>query len=724
MHPLRPLLQAHFHSTSQKRELAQAITSFPNTGSGNCLHLSQVWCLIVDGDTMITCSRQSHDTLCDPAITKSNLPTPDETTKVKVSLGNDRSWLVAVNDGTTWPSFLSVFGESIANLEANGAAADFRVNGESIDPGQWPSLVQAAQTGSVGLELHSSMLRPSSQVQVGNIIPDDPGASNAADTANSVAYMAGPVGEAAGSQDEPQATMVVEAPVANDDNTSRQVFKFTSAPTLEYLADDLDNVLKTNNREKEKAAYDRGNATNVFAVTQLMQTNRGASQVDGPNLVEAAIYLFRFFWPFAFGHSLANKYWGAVQAIQQQGAETRQACNVDSILAELTDNVIPVMESFSREFAHSAKDLDPLPDAYSKAFLHLLMALILLSQTSSQRGFGINNSTVRAHVKGLRDALTAGRRAITARLRSQTQTSDLEDLEICSHSSLLALVLNQFSQDVMHGKPDVASTYNDYFYQLDFRITEDPKPRSHQESLRFFLQEVEAILSTLQYQLSVLEAFEQSLLQQQQTPTSGSSSDYGADDDFLLRYALGESRQTIVLADTRSRIAARIDKFRGLQQRAEDLGEWHRNEMETNRDRQENAIMVFTVVTIVFLPLSYVSSVFGMNSSDVREMELGQWAYWTASIPLTVLVVVGSLWWAGEFEGFGAWVQRVLRRSSTASGYSRIPEPVGHGGLRRERMRDEVDVRYAGGQTRDAEYNYERLPERRRRTTYPRRTYG
>lgn len=55
------------------------------------------------------------------------------------------------------------------------------------------------------------------------------------------------------------------------------------------------------------------------------------------------------------------------------------------------------------------------------------------------------------------------------------------------------------------------------------------------------------------------------------------------------------------------------------------------------------AIVVFTVVTIVFLPMSFVSSVFGMNVKDIREMENGQWTFWVAALAMTVVVVGLSL---------------------------------------------------------------------------------
>lgn len=51
------------------------------------------------------------------------------------------------------------------------------------------------------------------------------------------------------------------------------------------------------------------------------------------------------------------------------------------------------------------------------------------------------------------------------------------------------------------------------------------------------------------------------------------------------------------------------------------------------------AILVFTIVTIIFLPLSFVSSFFGMNTIDIREMNSGQGVFWIVSCCLTTGVV-------------------------------------------------------------------------------------
>ncbi|KAK4170828.1 hypothetical protein QBC36DRAFT_305710 [Triangularia setosa] len=37
-----------------------------------------------------------------------------------------------------------------------------------------------------------------------------------------------------------------------------------------------------------------------------------------------------------------------------------------------------------------------------------------------------------------------------------------------------------------------------------------------------------------------------------------------------------------------------------------------------------------------------------MKSSDVRDMELGQWTYWATALPVTIFVISLGLWWTGD----------------------------------------------------------------------------
>jgi len=61
--------------------------------------------------------------------------------------------------------------------------------------------------------------------------------------------------------------------------------------------------------------------------------------------------------------------------------------------------------------------------------------------------------------------------------------------------------------------------------------------------------------------------------------------------------------------------------------------------LEIQKENNGNAIIVFTIVTIIFLPLSWATSYLGMNTIDVRNLEQGQWLFWTIALPVTTVVI-------------------------------------------------------------------------------------
>ncbi|KAF5963600.1 family sulfate permease [Fusarium coicis] len=78
--------------------------------------------------------------------------------------------------------------------------------------------------------------------------------------------------------------------------------------------------------------------------------------------------------------------------------------------------------------------------------------------------------------------------------------------------------------------------------------------------------------------------------------------------------------------------------------------------IDFTRDRQERAIYSFILITIIFLPISAVSCIFGMIMTDVRDMNYSQWLYWVVAIPVTVLVIVLGLWFMGELGSLARWL--------------------------------------------------------------------
>ena len=77
------------------------------------------------------------------------------------------------------------------------------------------------------------------------------------------------------------------------------------------------------------------------------------------------------------------------------------------------------------------------------------------------------------------------------------------------------------------------------------------------------------------------------------------------------------------------------------------------NQIDVNKDRHEAALFSFTIVTVIFLPLSTVATILGMNTSDVRSMDEAQWLFWSAALPLMLVIVGLVLAFTGVLSGWG-----------------------------------------------------------------------
>lgn len=95
------------------------------------------------------------------------------------------------------------------------------------------------------------------------------------------------------------------------------------------------------------------------------------------------------------------------------------------------------------------------------------------------------------------------------------------------------------------------------------------------------------------------------------------------------------------------------------------------------------AILVFTVVTIVFLPLNFVTSFFGMNTSDIRDMNATQSLFWLVAICVTAGVLGVSIFLAFQggniLEHVHLWLD--ARRERAAVANAAAHKGVKHGGI-------------------------------------------
>lgn len=169
--------------------------------------------------------------------------------------------------------------------------------------------------------------------------------------------------------------------------------------------------------------------------------------------------------------------------------------------------------------------------------------------------------------------------------------------------------------------------------------------------------------------------------------------------------------RSLFLADCANLVEQREYEFRRNTEYAEDLERETTYKMEWTKDKQENAIYAFTLVTIIFLPLSAISSIFGMNTNDIRNMDFNQWLYWAVALPVTVIIIVAGLWWMDELGNATDWVMGRRKRMPEYGG-SLPPEGVV------SRPSQPVMEYDSGGRPS------EEMPATYRRARYRRRSYA
>ena len=77
-----------------------------------------------------------------------------------------------------------------------------------------------------------------------------------------------------------------------------------------------------------------------------------------------------------------------------------------------------------------------------------------------------------------------------------------------------------------------------------------------------------------------------------------------------------------------------------LIDRAKSLAVQNVQLVETFQDDNSKAIFVFTIVTILFLPMSFVSSFFGMNVIGIDPQATTLKHFWVIALPLTFGIVI------------------------------------------------------------------------------------
>ncbi|KAJ4855539.1 corA-like mg2+ transporter protein domain-containing protein [Trichoderma breve] len=367
--------------------------------------------------------------------------------------------------------------------------------------------------------------------------------------------------------------------------------------------------------------------------------------------------LFQLFFPLTFHGPTTGKYWGALSnkmrmpELDEDDVHmySTPVSTLKSTLWELAQDI----QSFQNLMSFAGKEdraAMELPHELVTAWLHIVFGLTYAYEV------GWYN-----HMTKAKSLLKEGMQKMVESISAQ----NLLDRAVMQPTEVMSLIALNLLHDDVGKYDDICDTYSLYLNSLDTDITTKAPSRTYQHRIDLVNQEMTAIKRNLSRQRNIIAMLRNRtsitdgnfmFLNELETASKLSSTDMGG-------------FRSLFLADCANLVDQREYEFRRNTEYAEDLEREITYKMEWTKDRQENAIYAFTLVTIIFLPLSAISSIFGMNTNDIRNMDFDQWLYWVVALPVTVIIIIAGLWWMDELSNATDWL--VGKRWRSSKGASR-----------------------------------------------------
>ncbi|KAL8749114.1 MAG: hypothetical protein Q9184_006932, partial [Pyrenodesmia sp. 2 TL-2023] len=344
-------------------------------------------------------------------------------------------------------------------------------------------------------------------------------------------------------------------------------------------------------------------------------------QEDAKMILKLSKQLFEFFFPLAYSSSMTDKYWGAVfWLLHHRQASTAWRYEYHDDLGRIRSQ----LHSTARLLRLGPPPGElRLPIEFSRAWIHLLSFWTLITTNDSI-------GKLQGELSKCLLLIEVGRiKTLKSRI-----SNPLEAHEAVFPAGIVSLLVSKTVGEVMDGSSDIGATYYAYLSKLEQEVQQKPYNRGHQEKITSVRQEISCILAVLQDQDECIRKLRTTLRRGRLDAPPG----------------FPQRREAYILQNCLVSISDRMQTFNALDERARGIAAFNLYRIESNRDRQEGAILIFTIVTIIFLPLSFVSSFFGMNTSDIRGMSTPQWAFWASAIPLTLTVLGVSFFVARKIE--------------------------------------------------------------------------
>ncbi|KAJ5356935.1 hypothetical protein N7517_011544 [Penicillium concentricum] len=228
---------------------------------------------------------------------------------------------------------------------------------------------------------------------------------------------------------------------------------------------------------------------------------------------------------------------------------------------------------------------------------------------------------------------------------------------------VLATIMDDLRcRDSNNDTVDLVEIYRVYMLGLETRVIQNPGHRLLSD-IRLAMQELEIIEKFTMKQRLLCVNYKVLL-----APSSFRITTASRQASFIFEKSK--------LDDLIGRLDDDAESIERLLEKADSLAKATRSGVEVRQEDHGKAILAFTIVTVIFLPLSFVTSFLGMNTTNIRDTNHTQQVFWAAALPLTALIIIVSLVvgfkgydlqefiYAQQWWGSGNWWKLGSRRSA------------------------------------------------------------
>ncbi|KAJ5415211.1 hypothetical protein N7465_003906 [Penicillium sp. CMV-2018d] len=221
-----------------------------------------------------------------------------------------------------------------------------------------------------------------------------------------------------------------------------------------------------------------------------------------------------------------------------------------------------------------------------------------------------------------------------------TYTDELSDVvtyEAVGPALVLALIMGDIRcRDSQSNQVNLLEIYREHVRNLQFKASQNPQRRLLQE-IYLVREELEIIQKASERQHLVLANY-LSVINPHSFPITTESR--------VSSFELEKAQLQKLIRQ----LNAELREISLLNIKLDSLANQTLSGVDVQQEDQGKAVLVFTIVTVVFTPLSFVTSYLGMNTADIRDMNSSQTLFWVISAPLTVVIITIILFVAFQVD--------------------------------------------------------------------------